>query len=163
MDLIQTFDHPSRTMDNQEMYSFLQGVLQIYLEFWNSTEPPFEYIPDLTYQTIIGPIEQQKAAITQITSLLKHIKLYQFFPHVNNLHSMEQLEKLNTDLVSLLQDYFNQTIWKADLESQNWIHLPFKIYAIISIINKISLILCISPENKYFYFKLSNSHSFFLK
>ena len=114
-DLIKTFDHPSRTVDNQEMYSFIQDVLQIYLEFWNSTQPPFEYIPDVTYQTIIEPIQQQKAAITEITSLLKHIKCYHYFPHVNNLHSMEKLEKLNTDLISLLLDYFNQTIWKADL------------------------------------------------
>lgn len=118
-DLIQTFDHPSRNMDNDEMYSFLRGVLQIYLEFWNSTQPPFEYIPDLTYQTIIDPQEQQKAAISQITSLLNHIKCYNAFPHVNNLHSMEKLEKLNTDLISLLQDYFKQTIWKEPFEEDN--------------------------------------------
>ena len=66
--LIQTLDHLSKTMENKEMYSFLQGVLQIYLEFWNSTQPPFEYIPDLTYQTINKPLQQQKAAISEITS-----------------------------------------------------------------------------------------------
>ena len=115
--LIQTLDHPSKTMENEEMYSFLWGVLQIYLEFWNSTQPPFEYIPDLTYQTINEPLEQQKAAISKITSLLKHIECYQFFPHVNNLHSMEKLETLNSDLISLLQDYFNPTIWKWPSDS----------------------------------------------
>ena len=66
--LIQTLDHLSKTMENEEMYSFLRGVLQVYLEFWNSTQPPFEYIPDLTYQTINEPLEQQKAAISEITS-----------------------------------------------------------------------------------------------
>ena len=115
--LIQTLDHPSKTIKNKEMYSFLQGVLQIYLEFWNSTQPPFEYIPDLMYQTINEPLEQQKAAISEITSLLKHIESYQFFPHVNNLNSMEKLEKLNSDLISLHQDYFNQTTWKLTSDS----------------------------------------------
>ena len=115
--LIQKLDHPSKTMENEEMYSFLRGVLQIYLEFWNSTQPPFEYIPDLMYQTINEPLEQQKAAISEITSLLKHIECYQFFPHVNNLHSMEKLETLNFDLISLLQHYFNQTIWKLPSDS----------------------------------------------
>ena len=115
--LIQTLDHPSKTMENEEMYSFLQGVLQINLEFWNSTQPSFEYIPDLTYQTINEPLQQQKAAISKITSLLKHIECYQYFPHVNNLHSMEKLEKLNSDLISFLQDYFNQTIWKSPCDS----------------------------------------------
>ena len=115
--LIQTLDHPSKRMENEEMYLFLWGVLQIYLEFWNSTQPPFEYIPDLMYQTINEPLEQQKAAISEITSLLKHIECYQFFPHVSNLHSMEKLEKLNSDLISLLQDYFNQMIWKSPSDS----------------------------------------------
>ena len=115
--LIQTLDHLSKTMENEEMYSFLRGVLQIYLVFWNSTQPPFEYIPDLTYQTINKLLQQQKAAISEITSLLKHIKCYQFFPHVNNLHSMDKLEKLNSNLISLLQDYFNQTIWKSSCDS----------------------------------------------
>ena len=116
--LIQTLDHPSRTMEKEEMYSFLCGVLQIYLELWNSTQPHFEYIPDLMCQTINQPLEQHKAAISEITPLLKHIQCYQFFPHVNNLHSMEKLEKLNSNLISLLKDYFNQTIWKPS-ESQN--------------------------------------------
>ena len=116
--LIQTLDHPSKTMENEEKYPFLWGVLQIYLEFWNSTQPPFECIPDLMYQTINEPLEQQKAAISEITSLLKHNEYYLFFPHVNNLHFMEKLEKLNSDLISFLQDYFNQTIWKVPCDSQ---------------------------------------------
>ena len=75
------------------MYSFLHCVLQIYLEFWKLTQPPSEYIPDLMYQTMSQPLEQQKAAISEITSLLKHIECYQFFPHVNNLHCNKKLEK----------------------------------------------------------------------
>ena len=109
--LIKTFHHPLKAMDHQEMYSFLCGVLQIYLEFWNSTEPPVEYIPDLKYQTISEPVKQQTAVISEISALLKHIRSCQVFPHVNNLQAMEKLEKLNNNLITLLQDYFHQTIW----------------------------------------------------
>ena len=109
--LIKTFHHPLKAMDDQEMYSFLRGVLQIYLEFWNSTEPPVEYIPDLKYQMISEPVEQQTAVISEISALLKHIRSCQVFPHINNLQAMEKLEKLNNNLITLLQDYFHQTIW----------------------------------------------------
>ena len=92
--LIKTFHHPLKAMDDQEMYSFLCGVLQIYLEFWNSTEPPVEYIPDLKYQMISEPVKQQTTVISKISALLKHIRSCQVFPHVNNLQAMEKLEKL---------------------------------------------------------------------
>ena len=34
-----TFNHPAKTMDDSDMSSFLRGVLQVYLEFWNATNP----------------------------------------------------------------------------------------------------------------------------
>ena len=43
-----TFNHSDKTMDDGDMLSFLRGVLQVYLEFWNGTGPFQEYIPDFT-------------------------------------------------------------------------------------------------------------------
>ena len=34
-----TFNHPAKTMDDSDMLSFLRGVLQVYLEFWNAINP----------------------------------------------------------------------------------------------------------------------------
>ena len=42
-----TLEHPLRTMDRDDIQSFLKGTLQIYVEFWNATDPPFEYAPEL--------------------------------------------------------------------------------------------------------------------
>ena len=113
--LVQTFQHPLSSMDSNEMYSFLRGVLQIYLEFWNSTEPPFEYIPDVPQQhqqsTSQQTFQPHISTINEITSLMKHIRSCEFFPHFNNLYSLGKIEKLNTDLIQLLQEYFSQTIW----------------------------------------------------
>ena len=43
-----TFNHPEKTMEDCDILSFLCGVLQVYLEFWNSTDPFAEYVPDFT-------------------------------------------------------------------------------------------------------------------
>ena len=43
-----TFSHPAKTMDDGDILSFLHGVLQVYLEFWNATGPVQEYVPDFT-------------------------------------------------------------------------------------------------------------------
>ena len=32
-----TFNHSSKTMEDGDMLSFLHGVLQVYLEYWNSS------------------------------------------------------------------------------------------------------------------------------
>ena len=32
------FTHPLKTMEDCDMFSFLRGVLQVYLEFWNSSK-----------------------------------------------------------------------------------------------------------------------------
>ena len=42
------FSHPLKTMEDCDMLSFLHGVLQVYLEFWNSSHPFKEYVPDFT-------------------------------------------------------------------------------------------------------------------
>ena len=42
------FSHPLKTMEDCDMLSFLCGVLQVYLDFWNSSHPFEEYIPDFT-------------------------------------------------------------------------------------------------------------------
>ena len=39
------FSHPGKTMEDCDMLSFLHGVLQVYLELWNSSGPFEEYIP----------------------------------------------------------------------------------------------------------------------
>ena len=41
-----TFSHPDKTMEHCDMLSFLREVLQVYLEYWNSSCPFEEYIPD---------------------------------------------------------------------------------------------------------------------
>ena len=38
------FNHPAKSMEDCDMLSFLYGVLQVYLEFWNSSGPFKEYI-----------------------------------------------------------------------------------------------------------------------
>ena len=96
--LPKTFHHPFKTMEDCEMLSFLRGILQIYLEFWNSTDPFAEFIPD---QNIV----------TETTSLLKHIRICQYLPNINTVECMEQLQKLNIDLISILDNYFDTNIW----------------------------------------------------
>ena len=49
-----TLEHPLRTMDKDDIQSFLKGTLQIYVEFWNATDPPFgEYSPEFPSEDII--------------------------------------------------------------------------------------------------------------
>ena len=42
------FSHPLKTMEDCDILSFLHRVLQVYLEFWNSSHPFEEYVPDFT-------------------------------------------------------------------------------------------------------------------
>ena len=46
------FSHPDKTMEDCDMMSFLHGVLQTYLEFWNSCGPFEEYVPDFMKPSI---------------------------------------------------------------------------------------------------------------
>ena len=78
----------------------------VYLEFWNSSDPFEEYIPDFTKTS---RCVQDKCAhmITETVSLLKHIRSCQFLPNINKLERMDELQKLNRDLILILDEYFN--------------------------------------------------------
>ena len=102
--LPQTFNYPMK-MEDGEMLSFLRGSLQIYVEFWNSSGPFEEYLPDFTKQS--ETVQQEcEHMIMEIISLLKHIRSCQFLPTINTVEKMDQLQKLNTDLVAILDEYF---------------------------------------------------------
>ena len=99
-----TFSHPSKTM-----VSFLCGVLQVCLEYWNTSCPFEEYIPDFTKPS---RCVQDECAhmITEIISLLKHIRSCQYLPTINTVDEMDSLQKLNTDLIAILDEYFSTNI-----------------------------------------------------
>ena len=108
-----TFSHPLKTMEDYDMLSFLRGVLQVYLEFWNSSNPFEEYMPDFT-----KPLRcvQDKCAhmLTELLSLPKHIRSCQYLPNINMVEKMDELQKLNTDLIKILDKYFGTNIWVPD-------------------------------------------------
>ena len=104
------FSHPAKTMDDGDRLSFLRGVLQVYLEFWNATGPVQEYVPDFTRASRC--LEDECAnIITQTVSLLKHIRSCQYLANINTVEKMDQLQKLNTDFISILDEYFKTNIW----------------------------------------------------
>ena len=72
-----TFNHPLKTMEDCDMLSFLLGVLQVYLEFWNSSHPFEEYVPDFTKPS---RCVQDECAhmLHELLSLLKHIRSCQY-------------------------------------------------------------------------------------
>ena len=110
--LPNTFQHELKTIKDCEMLSFLRGVLQIYLEFWNSSDPFQEYIPDFTKPSM--SIQQEwENMVAEIVSLLKHIRSCQFLLNINTVEKMDELQKLNNDLLSILDDYFNTNIWAS--------------------------------------------------
>ena len=105
-----TFSHPSKTMEDCDMLSFLHGVLQVYLEYWNTSSPFEEYVPDFTKPS---RCVQDECAhmITEIISLLKHIRSCQYLPTINTVEKMDSLQKLNTNLIEILDEYFSTNIW----------------------------------------------------
>ena len=108
-----TFSHPLQNMENCDMLSFLCGVLQVYLEFWNSSNPFEEYMPDFTKPS---RCVQGKCAymLTELLSLLKHIRSCQYLPNINTVEKMYELQKLNTDLIAISHKYFSTNIWILD-------------------------------------------------
>ena len=105
-----TFNHPAKSMDDGNMLLFLHGVLQVYLGFWNATNPIQEYIPDFT--TASRCLQDECAnMITETVSLLKHIRSCQYLANINTVEKMDELQKLNTDLISILSKYFQTNIW----------------------------------------------------
>ena len=73
------FSHPDKTMEDCDMLSFLHGVLQVYLEFQNSSSPFEKYVPDFTKPS---RCVQDECAhmITEIVSLFNHIRSCQYLP-----------------------------------------------------------------------------------
>ena len=52
--------------------------------------------------------------ITEIISLLKHIRSCQYLPTINTVEKMENLLKVNADLIEILDEYFSTNIWIPD-------------------------------------------------
>ena len=106
------FSHPLKTMEYCDMLSFL-WVLQVYLEFWNSSNPFEEYVPDFTKPS---RCVQDECAhmLTELLSLLKHIRSCQYLPNINTVEKMDELQKLNMDLIAILDEYFSTNIWVPD-------------------------------------------------
>ena len=106
-------NHPAKTMEDCDMLSFLRGVLQVYLEYWNSSSPFEEYVPDFMKPS---RCVQDECAhmITKIISLLKHIRSCQYLPMINTVEIMDNLQKLNMDLIAILDEYFSTNIWIMD-------------------------------------------------
>ena len=107
------FSHPLKTMEDCDMLSFLRGVLQVYLEFWNSSNPFEEYVPDFMKPS---RCVQDECAhmLTELLSLLKQIRSCQNLPNINTVEKMDELQKLNMDLTAILDEYFSSNIWVLD-------------------------------------------------
>ena len=109
-----TFNHPAKTIEDCDMLSFLHRVLQVYLEYWNSSCPFEEYVP---YFMKPSRCLQDECAhmINEIFSLLKHIRSCQYLPDINTVEKMDSLQKLNMDLIAILDEYFSINICIPDL------------------------------------------------
>ena len=107
------FSHPLKTMEDCVMLSFLHEVLQVYLEFWNSSNPFEEYVPDFTKPS--GCVQDKCAhMLTELLSLLKQIRSCQYLPNINMVEKMDELKKLIMDLIAILDEYFSTNIWVLD-------------------------------------------------
>ena len=100
-----------KKLEDCDILSFLCSVLQVHLEFWNSTDPFTEYGPDFTKSSDL--IQQEcEHMICETVSLLKHIRSCQYLPNLNTVKTMDKLQKLNGDLIFILDEYFYMNIWK---------------------------------------------------
>ena len=108
-----TFGHPLKTMEDCDIFSFLRGVLQVYLEFWNSSHPFEEYMSDCTKPS---RCVQDECAhmLHELLSVLKHIRSCQYLPNINTVEKMDELQKLNKDLIAILDEYFSTNIFVPD-------------------------------------------------
>ena len=108
-----TFSHSLKTVEDCDMLSFLHGVLQVYLEFWNSSHPFEEYVPDFTKP--LRCVQDECAhMLHELLSLLKHIRSCQYLPNINMVEKMDELQKLDTDFIAILDEYFSTNIWVPD-------------------------------------------------
>ena len=73
-------------------------------------KPLVEHIPHVPNPQ--DTVELQiNSDINEMWSLLSYIKSAIYFPCVNNLHSFKILDKLNRDLINILEQYFHTNIW----------------------------------------------------
>ena len=105
-----TFSHPDKSMENCDISPFLHSVLQVYLEFWNSSGPFQEYAPNFTKPSRCVQ-DECRHMITETVSLLNHIGSYQYLPNINTVEKMDDLQKLNMDLIEILDQYNSTNIW----------------------------------------------------
>ena len=100
-------------MEDCDIMSFLHGDLQVYLPFWNSSGPFEEYVPDFTKP--LRCVQDECAhMITEIVSLLNHIRSCQYLPNINMIERMDNLQKLNR-VDCNLEEYFYANIWMPDV------------------------------------------------
>ena len=104
------FNHPAKTMEDCDMLLFLCGVLEVYLEYWNSSCSFEEYIPDFMKPSRCVQDECAQM-ITEMISLLKHTRSCQYLPTINTVEKMDNVQKLNTELIEILDEYFSTNIW----------------------------------------------------
>ena len=52
--------------------------------------------------------------LSELLSLLKHFRSCQYLPNINTVEKMDELQKLNTDLIAILDDYFSTNVWVPD-------------------------------------------------
>ena len=95
-----TFIHPDKTIEDCKILSFLCGVLQVYLEFWNSSGPFEQYSPDFTKLSRCVQDEYVQM-LSETVSLLTNIRSCQYLPNINTLEKMDELQKLNMDLTAI--------------------------------------------------------------
>ena len=110
-----TFTHPLKTMEDCNMFSFLPwsspslfGVLEFK---WSLSR--------IYTRLFVQPSRcvQDECAhmVTEIVSLLNHIRSCQYLQNINTVEKMENLQKLNTDLFQILEQYFSTNIWMPDV------------------------------------------------
>ena len=52
--------------------------------------------------------------IAETVSLLNHIRSCQYLPNINTVEKMDELQKLNTDLIEILEKYYATNIWNSN-------------------------------------------------
>ena len=115
-----TFSHPDKSMEDCDMLSFLCGVLQVYLEFWNSSGPHDEYAPDCTKPSRCVQ-DECVHIIAETVSFLNHIRSCQYLPNINTVKKMDELQEINTDLIEILEKYYVTNIWKSHMSDNQLI------------------------------------------
>ena len=108
-----TFTHPDKTMEDCDMLSFQSGVLQVYLQFGNSSGPFEEYTPDFMKPSRCVQ-DECVHMLTETVSLLNHIRSCQYLPNINAVEKMDELQELNMDLIEILDKYYSTNIWRSD-------------------------------------------------